>query len=119
MNDYVIILELEQQLLCEDVRSSPEKIAEILADGCLEYCSSGRIYRYTNGDIFGHGKQQNWEIVDFAAQQLAADVVLATYRLIKYNEPDNAQVSLRSSIWIFTDGKWKMIFHQGTPSHPK
>ena len=110
------ILNLEQQLLLEEVRSSADRIAELLADGCIEYCSSGRMYRYTRGDTFGHGRQRNWEIVDFEAKELAAGVVWATYRLLKHDEADeDMRTSLRSSIWKFAEGKWKMIFHQGTP----
>ena len=110
------ILNLEQRLLSEEVRGSADRIAELLADGCIEYCSSGRIYRYTRGDTFGHGKRRNWEIVDFEARELAAGVVVASYRLVKHDEPnDDMRVSLRSSIWKVEDGKWKMIFHQGTP----
>ncbi len=111
------ILELEQALLREEVRSSADRIAEILDDGCVEFCSSGKIYRYAKGDTFGHGKRRDWEIVDFQAEELASDIVLAKYRLLKHDEPNEAmRASLRSSIWKAIDGKWKMVFHQGTPS---
>jgi hypothetical protein len=111
------ILNLEQQLLREEVRSSAESIAEILADGFVEFCSSGRIYRYTPRDVFPLGRRAHWEIIDFQAKELADGVVLATYRLMKHDEPNEAlRVSLRSSIWKAIDGKWKMVFHQGTPS---
>ena len=37
------------------------------------------------------------------------------YKVIKLNEKDeNKRSSIRSSIWKLHDGKWKMIFHQGT-----
>ena len=111
------ILNLEQQLLSEEVRRSADRIAELLAEEFIEYCSSGRIYRYVRGDTFAHGPQQNWEIVDFEARPLTDEVVLATYILLKHGEPNEAmRVSLRSSIWKVEDGRWKMIFHQGTPS---
>ena len=110
------ILNMEQKLLLEEVRSSADKIAKLLADGCIEYCSSGGVYRYARGDTFGHGRQRNWEIVDFEARELAFGVVLATYRLLKHDEPNgDMRVSLRSSIWKVEDGAWKMVFHQGTP----
>jgi hypothetical protein len=111
------ILNLERQLLLEDVRNSADRIAELLADGCVEFCSSGKIYRYARGDTFPFGKQGNREIVDFKAEELADGIVLATYRLLKHEgSNDDIRASLRSSIWKITDGKWKMIFHQGTPS---
>jgi hypothetical protein len=43
------ILNLEQQLLLEKVRSSANRVAELLADGCVEYCSSGKIWRFWRG----------------------------------------------------------------------
>ena len=107
---------LELRLLLEEVRSSADRISELLADGCIEYCSSGRIYRYTRGDTFAHGRARNWEIVDFEAKELATGIVLATYRLLKHDEADDEmRVSLRSSIWKLAAGRWQMIFHQGTP----
>nr|WP_242947776.1 hypothetical protein [Desulfosporosinus lacus] len=46
---------------------------------------------------------------------LAPDVVLATYRAVKSNESrEEMRNSLRSSIWKFLDGRWQMVFHQGT-----
>lgn len=46
---------------------------------------------------------------------LADDCILAMYKVIKHDEPDeNKKYSLRSSIWKYINGKWKMFFHQGT-----
>ncbi|WP_234122172.1 hypothetical protein [Clostridium hydrogenum] len=43
------------------------------------------------------------------------DCVQATYKMIKeYEENEDRKCTLRSSIWKYRDGKWKMIFHQGT-----
>jgi hypothetical protein len=110
------ILNLEKQLLLAEVRGSAERIAELLAEECFEYGASGTIYRFYRGDTFDHGPQRNWEIVDFEARELAAGVVLATYRLLKHDEPNaGLRMTLRSSIWKLIDGKWKLVFHQGTP----
>nr|WP_242876402.1 DUF4440 domain-containing protein [Desulfosporosinus hippei] len=54
-------------------------------------------------------------IEDFQVKVLATDVVLATYRAVKTNESrEEMRNSLRSSIWKFIDGRWQMVFHQGT-----
>jgi len=37
------------------------------------------------------------------------------YKVIKHNRTDK-KYSLRSSIWKYCNGKWKMFFHQGTLS---
>lgn len=112
-----IILELERKLIQEDIRSSAEKIAEIMADGCLEYCSSGTIYRYKNGETFPLGREPDWEIVDFEAKELATGLMHSTFKLLRNDEVDeDKRVSLRSSIWKLNNEKWQMIFHQGTPA---
>ena len=37
------------------------------------------------------------------------------YKVIKNDEIDEAKkYSLRSSVWKCFNGKWRMIFHQGT-----
>jgi hypothetical protein len=41
---------------------------------------------------------------------LGPDVVLLTYRLDGPGVP-----SLRSSVWVRADGRWVLLFHQGTP----
>jgi hypothetical protein len=57
----------------------------------------------------------DWEIRDFEISQLSNECLLATYKLIKHNEPnEDIKYSLRSSIWKLLEGKWKMTFHQGT-----
>jgi len=56
-----------------------------------------------------------WEIKEFTIKQLSNECILATYKVIKYSElNENMKYSLRSSIWQRLNGKWKMIFHQGT-----
>lgn len=114
------ILQLEKELLKSEVRKSSQKINEILSDDFIEFCSSGNIYRYKNGDIFQEKDdklENNWRILDFEIKELSDDCLLALYKVIKLNEKDeNKRSSIRSSIWKLQDGKWEMIFHQGTNS---
>ena len=53
---------------------------------------------------------------DFEAKSLASGVILATYRAVKHESDGRRSYSLRSSIWKLIDGRWQMIFHQGTPT---
>ena len=114
------ILQLEKDLLKSEVRKSSQKINEILSDDFIEFCSSGSIYHYKNGDIFQEKDDElenNWRILDFEIKELSDDCLLALYKVIKLNEKDeNKRSSIRSSIWKLQDGKWEMIFHQGTNS---
>jgi hypothetical protein len=48
---------------------------------------------------------------------LAPGVVLVTYNAVRQDESEEQLAySLRSSIWRLSEGRWQMIFHQGTPS---
>ena len=109
------ILQLESDLLKPEIRKSIET-SELLSDDFFEFCSSGYVWHYNKGESADEEIQQiNWEIKDFVINQLSDACLLATYKLIKHNElNENKKYSLRSSIWKCFDGKWKMIFHQGT-----
>jgi len=110
------ILKLEKSLLQPEVRQSAEQISELLSDDFTEFCSSGRVYEYKRGDIIDSRNESDipdWEIKDFSIEIIASDVILAKYKIIKHSKLDK-NYSLRSSIWKYIKGKWKMIFHQGT-----
>lgn len=112
------ILQLENDLLKPEIRQSVAKTSELLSDGFTEFTSSGYIYNYSIGQVIDEGtnlQEMDWEITDFEINPLSNDCVLATYRLTKHSESnENKKYSLRSSIWKCFEGKWKMIFHQGT-----
>lgn len=110
------ILQLESDLLKPEIRQSIDEISELLSDGFIEFCSSGYVWHYNKGESVDEEIQEiNWQIKNFTVNQLSDNCVLATYKLIKHNELDeNKKYSLRSSIWKYYDGKWKMLFHQGT-----
>ncbi|WP_297426642.1 DUF4440 domain-containing protein [Clostridium sp.] len=114
----MLILQNENELLRSEIRKSPQKIKEILADNFIEYTSSGSEYHYKDGDVFQEQNDSNelfGQIIDFKIKQLSDSCILATYKLVKHNElNENKKYSLRSSIWKCFDGRWKMIFHQGT-----
>jgi hypothetical protein len=51
-----------------------------------------------------------WEASDFHCRRLAPEVYLLTYTLVQ----DNSRKTRRSTIWQWTVGGWKILFHQGT-----
>jgi len=113
-----ILYQLEERLLHPEVRRSKEDLMTLLADDFVEFGSSGRIFnkqQIVEALIQSHTEQM--ELKDFQAKILAPDVVLTTFRVEKYNEPREVmRNSLRSSIWKFIEGRWQMVFHQGTPT---
>jgi hypothetical protein len=105
-----LIRQLEEQLLRPEVRMSAAQVSDLLADGFIEFGASGRIYdKKQIIDLLqqeqGRGGQRT--VKNFFARELAADVVLATYRIVESQ-------TIRSSIWKLTNGRWRMEFHQGT-----
>jgi hypothetical protein len=90
-------------------RASPDEVTTLLADEFIEFGSSGRIY--DKQQIIRLLQQEQGEalctLVDFAARRLAANIVLVTYRVVESR-------TIRSSIWRLEDGRWRMVFHQGT-----
>ena len=50
-----------------------------------------------------------------AAQEIAPGVARETYRTVWQGADSGAaRVVPRSSLWTYRDGRWQMIFHQGT-----
>jgi hypothetical protein len=107
------ILQLEKRLMSYDYYD----LDELLAEGFLEFGSSGNSYtKKEQLDAANSGTTTNsinFTVTDFNIKFLASNVVLATYRTFRHNDRKNA---LRSSIWKLNEGKWQMIFHQGTPT---
>lgn len=113
-----LIRDLEQRLLRPDVRSSPEQVADLLADDFVEIGSSGAVFskqEIIEGLQAERPQQRSAEA--FVVRALADDVVLVTYRTVRLGRnADEEFHALRSSIWKHVDGRWRMVFHQGTPT---
>jgi hypothetical protein len=118
-----LLLHLEEELLKPEVRRSANQVGHLLADESIEFGSSGRVF--DKRQIIEALQQETpyptirISIVDFTARRLdlAANVVLVTYRTIQQSGPEVPERSrLRSSIWKLIEGRWQMVFHQGTPS---
>ncbi len=112
-----LIRPLEERLLQADVRQSADDVAELLADDFIEIGSSGRIFdKQATIDGLQHESSVEILLTDYRARILAPDVILFTYRAIRSaSAPAQATQSLRSSIWKRLDGRWRLVFHQGTP----
>lgn len=104
------IKELEQHLLEPETRTSLDELNKFLADDFFEIGSTGKVWY--KKDISTEGLSvKEFILSNFDIHPLAEGVVLATYRI----EDKTLKVnSLRSSIWKLIDGRWQMIFHQGT-----
>ena len=110
------IRNLEDQLLQPEVRRSRPALEAVLADDFTEFATDGAAYSKAQVmDALQSEAMYQRSLTDFHIVVLAENVVLATYRAIRRNEALNETVeSLRSSIWTHRDGRWQLVFHQGT-----
>jgi hypothetical protein len=104
--------ELELCLLQPSVRKS-QQVRELLAEGFVEFGSSGRTF--TKEQIIADLRAEattNCTAAEFKVQLLAPHVALVTYHAHRHTEPPVH--TLRCSVWVHRQGRWQMVFHQGT-----
>ena len=108
--------ELEERLLRPDARRSRQALDELLSDDFVEFASDGVAYDKAQViDALEREAPCRRSLADFQIVPLAENVILATYRVTRQNVASNEVVdSLRSSIWTQHDGRWQLLFHQGT-----
>jgi hypothetical protein len=120
-NEVAALLQrLEEQLLRPEVRASPDQVSRLLADDFMEFGSSGRAYDKAEVMVGLAAEQPlpaGLRILasHFEMKILAAGVALVTYRTARPVPGADPARSRRSSIWKLMDGRWQMVFHQGTP----
>ena len=108
-------MELEGLLLTDAVRKDWELAASLLGEEFREFGSSGTSYNKTEIlDFLQMEAPVQLSMEDFGATLLAENVALVTYRSIREVAESTQSKALRSSIWVFRDGRWQVIFHQGT-----
>jgi hypothetical protein len=100
-------------------------IDRLLADDFQEIGSLGDVFgkrealdELAQESRDGHHTERKTE--DWSVRALSIDVALVTYKVVRLDRGDGSTVaSLRSSIWAFRDGRWQMVFHQGTRLSPE
>ena len=107
---------LEESHLRPEVRSSPEATRALLAEDFVEFGSSGRVLDRAAVEASVAGQPAfGSRIDDFVVRALSRDAALTTYRLSAWPVSGGpAKVTLRSSVWVRREGRWVMLFHQGT-----
>ena len=98
----------ERELVSPDSRKNRSRIAELLADNFEEYGSSGKVF--LKSDVLASlGSSVNYSLTDFSFRDIAKGITL-----VKYRSQTEGQVALRSSIWVQSEGNWRLLHHQAT-----
>jgi ribonuclease HI len=106
-DDLESVIELERSLLTGAIRTSPRALDALLHPDWSEIGASGRLLdRRTTVERLGP-IPATMEMID--ATRLSQDVILLVWRAIT---PERA--TLRSSVWVRDEGRWRQRFHQGT-----
>jgi hypothetical protein len=114
------LLALEHSHLLPEVRRSAVRMRELLADDFVEFGSSGAVHDRDAVIRSLAGERNHRAAIDgFSVQLRSPDAALTTYRLASQSENAPAvRWTLRSSLWVRRDGRWQLLFHQGTPTTP-
>ncbi|WP_263367259.1 nuclear transport factor 2 family protein [Edaphobacter bradus] len=101
---------LEELLLHPDRTADRTMLIPLLASDFKEFCTTGRVTnrQETIDDMLSsHGRAAT--IHYYVVTPLCDNAALATYRLTTVTS-----VSYRSSLWVYRDKRWQLLFHQGT-----
>lgn len=114
---------LEEALHRPQIRRCREAVEALLAQGFVEFGSSGTVY----------GRAETIELLlaeedaaddsvlwagDYALTPVSGDAVLLTYRTRRTAGDGTERHALRSSVWTHDGERWRMLFHQGTITTP-
>ncbi len=110
------LVELEWSLWSSGPRSDVGYLDRVLAEDFLEFGRSGRTY--DRASIMADTPVEiDADLDDLSVRLLSQDVALVTYRSILRHRTA-AQVSNRASVWRHDGDRWRLEFHQGTPTTP-
>ena len=103
-----LLLRLEAALAARDPDGIEGGLRSLIADDFVEFGRSGRTWTRDSIRALLEGPREDpVAIDDFAVDRLADGVALVTYR---------TAAAKRSSIWVRSGDRWRIRFHQGTPT---
>ena len=111
---------LEVELHQPEIRADRMKLDRSLHRDFREFGRSGQAYSKAEilEEVSGQvGSHRVWS-QDYHMERLGEGLVLLTYKSAHIStEGILERHTIRSSLWEFTEGRWQMRFHQGTPTN--
>jgi ribonuclease HI len=110
------LIDCERALLDPAVRRDRAQVEALLAKEFLEFGSSGLVWnRPAIVELLATEAYTAPAAEAMQCARIAAEVALVTYRTVRTDaETGKPSVTLRSSLWIWEAGRWRVRFHQGT-----
>ena len=105
-----IVEALERELLGPEVRGDIGRTGVLLHPDFMEIGSSGRVWtRDAMMMALEEDPGERTELEVLGADRVGTGAVLLTYRSYA-----RSGTTLRSSLWVLDNGRWRLRFHQGT-----
>jgi len=104
---------LEDSILDPAMRADPVRMRALLAPGFMEFGASGRVFDRDGiiAVLAAEPTRVARQARGFKVRLIAPGAALTTWRV----QRDDGIETLRSSVWQQqADGRWLMVFHQGT-----
>ena len=110
-----VLVPLEKRLLAMGANCDRDCVEALLADDFREFGATGRVWDRAAmvRELVGMPPRRH-RTSEFHCTALAKDTALLNYRTVV-----NGRETLRSSLWVQREGRWQMLFHQGTIVPPK
>ncbi len=110
------LIELEKSLHTDEIRSSYERLNELLHNDFMEITQRGTTYGKKEA-LEGLSSSSQIEIksANYQVKLLSSDIAQVIYETetTKFEEGVTRKAR-RSSLWKLEGDRWQMIFHQGT-----
>lgn len=106
---------LEERLSFPSITESRDTLATLLAEGFQEFGSSGAVFDTAAVlEALIPGGRPRILLENFTATNVATGVVLVRYVSRSVAGAGWKPPALRSSLWCHRNGRWQLLFHQGT-----
>ncbi len=107
----------ELALARRDGAAIPGGLAGMLADDFEEFGASGRRWdRATVLDLLERAPTADVTIGSFTTIPIDERVILVTFRTTSRSPDGSPRHAWRSSLWVHREGRWRLRFHQATPT---
>jgi hypothetical protein len=106
--------ELEIKVMTAAGERRAADLADFVADDFFEIGASGRTY--TKAEVLAAietAPLRKFQVEDFKIVTRGEDWALVSYRAGERTDKSSTS-SLRSTLWVKREGKWQIVFHQGT-----